>query len=84
MKTMFDQSQLSKSSIGGIPKLKDQELLKVTADLVQRERHVLTLVLHHLREVELKRLFSYLGHPSLFEYCVQELRYSEGKAGRRI
>ena len=81
---MFDQSQLSKSSIGGIPKLKDQELLKVTADLVQRERHVLTLVLHHLREVERRRLFSDLGYPSLFEYCVRELKYSEGQAGRRI
>ena len=81
---MIDQLQFSESSIEGIPKLKDQELLKATADLVQRERHVLTLVLHHLREVERRRLFSDLGHPSLFEYCVRELKYSEGQAGRRI
>ena len=81
---MFDQLQISESSIERIPKLKDQELLKVTADLVQNERHVLTLVLHHLREVERRRLFSDLGYPSLFEYCVRELKYSEGQAGRRI
>ena len=81
---MFDQLQISESSIESIPKLKDQELLKTTADLVQKERHVLTLVLHHLQEVERRRLFSDLGYPSLFEYCVQELKYSEGQAGRRI
>ena len=81
---MIDQLQFSESSIERIPRLKDQELLKATADLVQKERHVLTLVLHHLREVERRRLFSDLGHPSLFEYCVRELKYSEGQAGRRI
>ena len=81
---MLDSLQISESSIGDIKKLNDQELLKVTADLVQRERHVLTLVLHHLREVEIRRLFSDLGCPSLFEYCVRELKYSEGQAGRRI
>ena len=81
---MLDSLQIAESSIGDIKKLKDQELLKVTADLVQRERHVLTLVLHHLREVKRRRLFSDLGCPSLFEYCVRELKYSEGQAGRRI
>ena len=81
---MIDHLQFSESSIESIPKLKDQELPKATADLVQRERRVLTLVLHHLREVERRRLFSDLGHPSFFEYCVRELKYSEGQAGRRI
>ena len=81
---MFDQSQFSEISIERISKLKDQELLENTADLVQRERHVLTLVLHHLREVERRRLFSDLGYPSLFEYCVRVLKYSEGQAGRRV
>ncbi len=64
--------------------LKDQELLKQTRELVGKERQLLTHVLHHLREVERRRLFSDLGYPSLFEYAVQELKYSEGQAGRRI
>ena len=81
---MLDQAQFSEGSIEGIPKLRDKELLKATADLVHRERQVLTLVLHHLREVEKRRLFSDLGYPSLFEDCVRELKYSEGQAGRRI
>ena len=67
-----------------LKKLKDQELLKATKDLVQRERDLLTQVLHHLREVERRKLYSDLGLSSLFEYCVQELKYSEGQAGRRI
>ena len=86
VKTMSAKTHVSQNSVSvaDIPKLKDQELLQATADLVQRERHVLTLVLHHLREVERRRLFSDMGYPSLFEYCVRELKYSEGQTGRRI
>ncbi|MCB9025305.1 MAG: HNH endonuclease [Bdellovibrionaceae bacterium] len=64
--------------------LKDDELLTQTLNLVQKERHLLTQVLHHLKEVERRRLFSDLGYQSLFEYAVKELKYSEGQAGRRI
>lgn len=65
-------------------RLEDQELLNQTKELVQRERQMLTKILHHLLEVERRRLFSDLGYGSLFQYCVKELRYSEGAAGRRI
>lgn len=34
--------------------------------------------------MERRRLFSSLGYKSLFEYCVKELKYTEGQAGRRI
>ncbi|MCB9024863.1 MAG: hypothetical protein H6625_00975 [Bdellovibrionaceae bacterium] len=64
--------------------LKDHELLTQTLNLVQKERQLLTQVLHHLKEVERRRLFSDLGYQSLFEYAVKELKYSEGQAGRRI
>lgn len=64
--------------------LKDNELLFQTKLLVQNERQVLTKILHHLREVERRKLFSDLGCQSLFEYAVKELKYSEGQAGRRI
>jgi uncharacterized coiled-coil DUF342 family protein len=64
--------------------LKDRELLSRTRALVQVERTTLTQVLHHLREIERRKLFSDLGYRSLFEYAVEELRYSEGQAGRRI
>ena len=76
-----NQSNCKKPNFAG---LGDQDLLLQTRLVVQRERQVLTLVLHHLLEVERRRLFSDLGFQSLFEYCVKELKYSEGQAGRRV
>jgi len=64
--------------------LRDDELLTVTKDLVQMERTTLTKILHHLREIERRKLYSDLGCASLFEYAVKHLQYSEGQAGRRI
>ncbi len=67
-----------------LKKLKDNELLENTKHLVQNERDVLREILHHLREVESRKLFSDLGYSSLFDYAVRELKYGEGQAGRRI
>ncbi len=64
--------------------LPDDTLLKTIRDLVAREREISLQILHHLREVERRRLFAVLGYASLFEYCVQELEYSNGSAHRRI
>ena len=64
--------------------LKDMELLTETKRLVENERHLLTQVLHHLCEVERRKLFCDLGFSSLFDYAVKELKYSEGQAVRRI
>lgn len=64
--------------------LGDRDLISQTKDLVQSERDVLTRILHHLREIERRKLFCDFGCGSLFEYAVKELKYSEGQAGRRI
>ena len=64
--------------------LSDPELLRQTQNLVQKERALLSEILHHLKEVERRKLYSDLGYGSLFEYCLRELKYSEGQAGRRI
>src|SRR5580700_6628743 len=60
------------------------ELLSRTKTLAAEERRVSADVLHHLREIERRRLFAEAGFSSLFAYCVEELRYSEGAAYRRI
>lgn len=52
--------------------------------LIQTERETLTKILHHLREIERRRLFSQLGCRSLFDYAVKHLGYSEDQAYRRI
>lgn len=65
-------------------KFSDKELLVRTGDLVKREREVLTDILHHLREIERRRLFCDLGYSSLYAYCIGEHKYSEAQTQRRI
>ena len=64
--------------------LTDETLLDETQSLVKQEREVTLKVLHHLREIERRRLFSFLKYESLFNYCVHHLKYSESSAQRRI
>lgn len=64
--------------------LSDKDLHLETQTLVGQERQVLTKILHHLREIERRRLFSDFGCSSLFDYSVKMLGYSEGQAHRRI
>jgi hypothetical protein len=64
--------------------LPDLELLAQTKSLATQERKIGIDVLHHLREIEARRLFASLGFSSLFEYCVKELGYAGGSAHRRI
>ena len=64
--------------------LTDEILLNETQTLVKQEREITLKVLHHLREIEKRRLFSKLGYSSLYTYCTQELKYSEASAQRRI
>ncbi len=64
--------------------ISDQTLLENTEKLVREERELLAKVLHHLREIDRRKLFSALGFKSLFEYAVKKLGYSEDQAGRRI
>lgn len=64
--------------------LTDRTLLLETKFLSQEYRYVTAKLLHHLREIEKRRLFSDLGYPSLFDYVVKELGFSESSAARRI
>jgi HNH endonuclease len=62
----------------------DSELLATTKRLATEERRIGIEVLHHLREIDARKLFASLGFSSLFSYCTTELGYSEGGAYRRI
>jgi len=64
--------------------LDDETLLKEIKRLVREERELLTKILHHLREIDRRRLYSKLKFPSLYEYCMNELSYSKDQAYRRI
>ena len=67
-----------------IRQLSNQELLSQTKTLVQKERDIHIQILHHLREIESRKLYFSQGFSSLFDYVVKELGYSEGAAYRRI
>ena len=52
--------------------------------MVEREREILTKILHYLKEIENRRLYLARGYSSLFAFLTEELGYSESAAQRRI
>ena len=64
--------------------LTDTTLLNDTLVLVRKEKETSYEILHHLLEIDRRKLFAELKCSSLFDYCVRVLGYSEGAAQRRI
>ncbi len=62
----------------------NEDLISNLKNLVKTERRVGVEILHHLKEVERRDLHLRLGYSSLFIYMVEELKYAEGSANRRI
>lgn len=62
----------------------DSALIARLQELVGREREDLAEVVAHLEEVDRRELLIAYGYPSLYLYCVSELRYSEAGAYARI
>lgn len=60
------------------------DLLDRLKKLTDGERRITLELLHLLREAEDTKLYSRMAYASLFDFCVKELRYSEGAAYRRI
>lgn len=64
--------------------LTDRELVTKLKSYTQEERRLTSLVLEYLQEVDRRRLYADYGCSSLWEFCVKELKYTEGAAARRI
>lgn len=64
--------------------LTDDEVVASLRSLVGNERRTVASVLRHLNEFDRRKLAAGKGFPSLFEYCVKELKYAQSEAGRRI
>lgn len=64
--------------------LSNEELIASLKTLVKDERGRTVAVLKHLAEMDRRRLAEESGFPSLFEYCVRELRYAHGAAAKMI
>jgi hypothetical protein len=67
-----------------LARLTDSTLLRDLKTLVAQERSATALLIAHLAEVDARRLYAPAGYPSLFNYCVEELHFSEESACRRI
>jgi 5-methylcytosine-specific restriction endonuclease McrA len=64
--------------------LSDAALLRDLAALVAQDRMTTAILLAHIAEVDARRLYAPAGYPSMFAYCVEELRLSEDAAAKRI
>ncbi|MGE3973472.1 MAG: HNH endonuclease [Bdellovibrionales bacterium] len=64
--------------------MKDAELLVLIKSKVQAERNLTLEIIDILQEIQSRRLHLQRGYSSLHEFCVKELKYSDGAAYRRI
>jgi len=64
--------------------LSDHDLLRALAALVAQECTTTASLLAHIAEVDARRLYLPAGYPSMYAYCLGELRLSEDAAFKRI
>ena len=64
--------------------LGDGRLMQGLKSLVERDRTTMAELLAHIAEVDERGLYVPAGCPSMFEYCVRELGFSEHAAYKRI
>ncbi len=64
--------------------LSDSALLHELRALVTQDRATTALLIAHLGETDARRLYAPAGYPSMFEYCVREVHFSEDVAYKRI
>ena len=64
--------------------LSDPTLLHELRSLVAQDRATTAAMLAHLAEVDARKLYLPAAHPSMYSYCVNELRLSEDAACKRI
>src|SRR5881296_445976 len=64
--------------------LSDRALLRDLTALVAHDRATTARLLAHIAECDARRLYLPAAYPSMFAYCVHELRLSEDAAYKRI
>ncbi len=60
------------------------QLVSELKSMISEEREILVAIVAYLSEVDRRDLHLELGFPSLFDFCVRELGYSEWEAISRI
>ena len=67
-----------------LTRLGDSALVKRLSSLAKRNRGIMAILLAYLAEVDDRGLYRASQYPSMFAYCVEELRFSEDEAYKRI
>jgi len=67
-----------------IEEIKDRDLLSSLSCLARNERSAIAEVVLYLHHLDKRGLYRDAGYGSLFSYCTEKLKYSEGAACRRI
>ena len=67
-----------------VSRLRDDALLRQLSEVVTRDRATTAEMLALIAEVDERKLFLPAAYPSMYAYCVQELRLSEDSAYKRI
>ena len=67
-----------------LSRLGDAELLRDLRQIVAQDRSITAALLAHLAEMDSRRLYAPAGYPSMESYCIDELRFSEDVAHKRI
>ena len=64
--------------------LNDAELLRRTVSIAARSHGITAVLLAHIAEVDVRRLYLACGHASMHAYCVGELGFSDDASFKRI
>ncbi len=67
-----------------LSKLSDAQLILNSNSLVKQESALLVTILHHIKEIERRRLYADFKQPSLLDLVMHELGYPRDQAVRRI
>ncbi len=81
---MHIEALLNLNPLSNLKSFSNQKLHLETMSEAEHERSRTIRVLWLLRENERRMLYAQMGYRDLKEYCVKELKYSEGSAWRRI
>jgi hypothetical protein len=64
--------------------LRDRDLVRSFERSVLNERETTRVLLLHLDEIDLRRLYAQEGYSSLIEWLIKKWRFSESSAYRRV
>jgi len=67
-----------------LSKLSDRQLIANSKSLVKQESALLVTILHHIKEIDRRRLYADFKQPGLLELVMHELGYPRDQAVRRI